>query len=75
MNPNWKDGWLKFKLQIEAEGYNVSNVMCKIDVSALHDIVHTFAVGKAGESQGRAPGQSSDCALRAPSPLDSRTHN
>ena len=26
---------------------------------------------KAGESRGRAPGQASDYALRAPNPLDS----
>ena len=30
---------------------------------------------KAGESQGRAPGQASDYTLRAPNPLDSCTHD
>ena len=32
-------------------------------------------IGKAGESQGRAPGRASDYTLRAPNPLDSRTHD
>ena len=30
---------------------------------------------KASESQGRAPGQASYYTLRAPNPLDSRTHD
>ena len=30
---------------------------------------------KAGERQGRAPEQASDCILRAPNPLDSSTHD
>ena len=32
-------------------------------------------VDKAGESQGRAPGQANDYTLRAPNPFESRTHD
>ena len=32
-------------------------------------------IHKAGDSQGRAPGQANDYTLRTPNPLDSRTHD
>ena len=46
------------------------------DASCIqHNILQFYckAISKADESQSRAPGQASDCTLRAPNPLDSCT--
>ena len=48
-------------------------VCCCVVLGILCCCVVWCSVVKAGESRGRAPGQASDHALRAPNPLDSST--
>ena len=53
---------------------NASNLIAMALIMGMIDNNRQQAA-KAGESQGRAPGQASDYTLRAPNPLDSCTHN